>query len=216
WVETLDKRFMMLPPMCSLLMFEACAKPSTEQIEAAEKAIKEVQANDASTYIPDEYAKIEGTRSALKDEVTHQDGKLALFRDYGEVWQLAVTAKSEAERLKTEGTEKKEETKASALQAQQVAQEVVPATLALVVKAPIGRDRATLESIKADGEALQSSLNQVRMAIDTADYPIAQTQAKAIREKSQAVSREIETPLPRSERENPLRWRRNKVDLLYV
>ena len=176
-------------------MFEACAKSPTEQIEAVGKAIKEVQANDASTYIPDEYTKIDGTLSALKEEVTHQDGKLALFRDYGEVWQLAVTAKSEAERLKTEGTEKKEETKASALQAQQVAQEVVPATLALVVKAPIGRDRATLESIKADGEALQSSLNQVRMAIDTADYPTAQTKAKAIHEKSQAVSHEIKAAL---------------------
>ena len=89
WVETVDRRFMMPPAMCSLLMFEACAKPPTEQIGSAEKAIKEVQANDASTYIPDEYAKIDGTLSALKEEVTHQDGKLALFRDYGKIWQLA-------------------------------------------------------------------------------------------------------------------------------
>jgi len=107
WIGTVDKRFMMLPAKCSLLMLKACAKPPTEQIEAAEKAIKVVQANDASTYIPDEYTKIEGTLSALKEEVTHQDGKLALFRDYGKIWQLAVTKKSEAERLKTEGTEKK-------------------------------------------------------------------------------------------------------------
>jgi hypothetical protein len=181
--------------MSSLLMFEAYAKPPTEQIGSAEKAIKEVQANDASTYIPDEYAKIDGTLSALKEEVTHQDGKLALFRDYGEVWQLAVTAKSEAERLKTKGTEKKEETKASALQVQQVAQEIVTASVALVAKSPIGRGRAALESIKVDGEALKASLNQVRIAIDIADYPTAQTQAKAIHEKSQAVSREIETAL---------------------
>ena len=176
-------------------MLKACAKPPTEQIEAAEKAIKVVQANDASTYIPDEYAKIDGTLSALKEEVTHQDGKLALFRDYGEVWQLAVTAKSEAERLKTKGTEKKEETKASALQVQQVAQEIVTAPVALVAKAPIGRGRAALESIKVDGEALKASLNQVRIAIDIADYPTTQTQAKAIHGKSQAVSREIETAL---------------------
>jgi len=98
---------MMLPAKCSLLMLKACAKPPTEQIEAAEKAIKVVQANDASTYIPDEYTKIEGTLSALKEEVTHQDGKLALFRDYGKIWQLAVTKKSEAERLKRRDREKK-------------------------------------------------------------------------------------------------------------
>jgi hypothetical protein len=195
WIETVDKRFMMLPAKCSLLMLKACAKPPTEQIEAAEKAIKVVQANDASTYIPDKYTKIEVTLSALKEEVTHQDGKLALFRDYGKIWQLAVTEKSEAERLKTKGTEKKKETKASALQAQQVAQEAVTAPLALVAKAPIGRGRAALESIKVDGEALKASLNQVRIAIDIADYPTTQTHAKAIHEKSQAVSREIETAL---------------------
>lgn len=102
---------MMLLAKCSLLMLKACAKPPTEQIEAAEKAIKVVQANDASTYSPDKYTKIEGRLSALKEEVTHQDGKLALFRDYGKIWQLAVTEKSEAELLKTKGTEKKKRPK---------------------------------------------------------------------------------------------------------
>jgi hypothetical protein len=41
----------------------------------------------------------------------------------------------------------------------------------------------------------KSSLNQVRMAIDTADSPTAQTKAKAIHEKSLAASREIERAL---------------------
>jgi hypothetical protein len=177
-------------------------KPPTEKNEVAEKAIKAVQANDASTYIPDEYTKIEGTLSALKEEVTHQDGKLALFRDYGKIWQLAVTEKSEVERHKPKGTEKKE-TKASALQVQKVAQEAVTAPLALVAKAPIGRGRAVLESIKVDGEALKASLNQVRIVIDIADYPTTQTQAKAIHEKSQAVSREIETALAKIGKRKP-------------
>jgi hypothetical protein len=84
---------------------------------------------------------------------------------------------------------------AAALQAQQVAQEAVTATLALVAKAPTGKDRAAVESIKADAEALKASLNQVQEAIDAADYSAAQTKAKAIHEKSQAVSGEIEAAL---------------------
>lgn len=191
----MDKRFTMLPAMCALLILTACAKPPTEQIEAAEKAIKEAQASGASTYVPDEYAKIEGTLAALKKEETDQVGKFALFRDYGKVEQLAINAKSEAERLITEATKKKEEAKAAALQAQQAAQEAVKTTLELVAKAPAGKDRAALESIKADAEALKASLNQVQMALDTADYPTAQTKAKAIHEKSQAVSQEIEAAL---------------------
>ena len=191
----MDVRLAMLPVMCTLLMLTACAKPPTEQIDAAEKAVKEAQASGASTYVPDEYAKIEGTLAALKKEESDQEGKFALFRDYGKVEQLAITAKTEAERLTTEATKKKEEAKAAALQAQHVAQDAVKTTLELVAKAPAGKDRAALESIKADAEALKASLNQVQMAIDTADYPTAQTKARAIEEKSHAVSQEIETAL---------------------
>lgn len=191
----MNSRSTMLPVLCALLMLTACAKPPTEQIAAAEKAVSDAQQSGASTYVADEYAKVQGTLAALKKEVSDQDGKLAIFRDYGKVEQLAVAAKSDAERLKEEATKKKEDAKAAALQAQQVAQEAVAATLALVSKAPTGKDRAALESIKADAEALKASLNQVQMAIDTADYPVAQTKAVAIHEKSQAVSHEIEAAL---------------------
>ncbi|MDP1768098.1 MAG: DUF4398 domain-containing protein [Nitrospirota bacterium] len=191
----MNSRSTMVPVLCALLILTACAKPPTEQIEAAEKAVSDAQQSGASTYVADEYAKVQGSLAALKKEVSDQDGKLAIFRDYGKVEQLAVAAKSDAERLKAEATKKKDEAKAAALQAQQVAQEAVAATLALVAKAPTGKDRAALESIKADAEALKASLNQVQMAIDTADYPVAQTKAVAIHEKSQAVSHEIEAAL---------------------
>jgi len=41
------------------------------------------------------------------------------------------------------------------------------------------------------------------MAIDTADYPTAQTKVKAILEKSQAVSRKIETVLTKIGKRKP-------------
>ena len=188
-------RFRMVSTICILLLLAGCAKPPTEQIEAAERAIKDAQLSGAATYVADEYAKIEGTLAALKKEVTDQDGKFALFRDYGKVEQLAAAAKSDAERVKGEAVKKKEEAKAAAVQAQQVAQDAVKATLQLVGKAPAGKDRAALESIKTDVEALKASLNEVQMAIDKSEYLVAQTKAKAIQEKSQAVSHEIESAL---------------------
>ncbi len=191
----MNTRAAMLPVLCALLMLTACAKAPTEQVAAAEKAVTEAQQSGAATYVADEYAKIEGTMAALKKEVSEQDGKFALLRDYGKAEQLAAAAKSDAERVKVEAATKKEEAKAAALQAQQVAQEAVASTLALVAKAPTGKDRAALESIKADADALKESLNQVQTAIDAADYLAAQTKAKAIHEKSQAVSREIEAAL---------------------
>lgn len=199
----MNTRAAVLPVMCALLMLTACAKAPTEQIAAAEKAVTEAQQSGAATYVADEYAKIEGTMAALKKEVSEQDGKFALLRDYGKVEQLAAAAKSDAERVKVEAATKKEEAKAAALQAQQVAQEAVASTLALVAKAPTGKDRAALESIKTDANALKESLNQVQTAIDTADYPTAQTKAKAIHEKSQAVSQEIKAALAKIGKRKP-------------
>ncbi len=179
----------------AILLVTGCAKPPTEQIEAAEKAIKEAQQSGAATYAAEEYAKLEGALAALKKEVGDQDGKFALFRDYGKAEQLAATAKADGERVKTEAINKKEEAKAAALQAQQVAQEAVKSTLDLVARAPAGKDRAALEAIKNDAEALKGLLNQVQNALDKEDYPAAQAQAKAIHEKSQAISAEIQQAL---------------------
>ena len=183
------------PLVLAALLAAGCAKPPQEQIDAAEKALKEAQLRGAATYTADEYAKLEGTLAALKKEVTEQEGRFALVRDYGKAEQLAASAKADGERVTADAAKKKEEAKAAAHQAQQVAQEAVKSTLALVAQAPVGKDRAALEAIKNDAEALKASLNQVQLAIDKEDYPAAQTQAKAIHDKSQAVSAEIQNAL---------------------
>ncbi|HXV68202.1 MAG TPA: hypothetical protein VD738_04685 [Nitrospira sp.] len=186
-----------------VLLIGGCAKPPAEQIEAAERAVRDAQQGGAATYVAEEYAKLEGNLAALKKEVSDQDGKFALFRDYGKAEQLAASAKAEGERVKAEAAKKKEEAKTAALQAQQVAQEAVKSTLELVAKAPAGKDRAALEAIKTDVEALNASLNQVQSALDKEDFPAAQTQARAIHEKSQAISAEIEQALTKIGKKKP-------------
>ncbi len=177
------------------LLVSGCAKPPTEQVAAAEKAVLEAQQSGATMYAAQDYAKLEGALAAIKSEVTEQDGKFALLRDYGKAEQLATSTKADAERVKADAIKKKEEAKVGALQAHQVAQDAVKATLDLVAKAPVGKDRAAVEAIKSDVEALKASLNQVQLAIDKEDYLSAQTQSKAIQEKSQAVSAEIQNAL---------------------
>ena len=177
------------------LLAGGCAKPPSEQIEAAEKAVKDAQESGANLYAPEEYAKLEGTLEAMKKEAAEQDGKFGLFKDYGKAEQLATSTSTEAARIQAETATKKEEARAAALQAQQVAQDAVSSTLQLVDKAPVGKDRAAIEAIKNDADALKASLIDVQTAIDKEDYPAAQAQAKAIDEKSRAVSAEIQTAL---------------------
>lgn len=191
----MNMRHVVLPALCTLILVSGCAQPPVDQINVAEQAVKDAQQSGAATYVANDYAKIEGLMAALKKEVADQDGKFALLRDYGKAEQLAATTKTEAERVKADATKKMEEAKTAATQAQQAAQEVVNSTLDLVAKAPAGKDRAALESIKTDAEALKASLNDVQMMLDKADYLGAQTKAKAIQEKGQAVSKEIETAL---------------------
>jgi hypothetical protein len=177
------------------LLIAGCAQPPADQINAAEQAVKEAQQSGAATYVANDYAKVEGLLAAMKSEVAEQDGKFALLRDYGKAEQLAEATKAEADRVKADAAKRMEEAKFAATQQQQTAQAAVGSTLALVAKAPAGKDRAALESIKADAEALKASLNDVQMLLDKADYLGAQTKAKAIQDKAEAVSLEVETAL---------------------
>lgn len=181
--------------LCAMAITAGCAQPPAEQITAAEQAVQAAQQSGAATYLANDYAKIEGMVGALKKEVADQDAKFALLRDYGKAEQLAASTKAEAERVKADAIKKMEEAKFAATQAQQAAQDTVKTTLELVARAPAGKDRAALEAIKADAEALKASLTDVQMMMDKADYLGAQTKAKAIQEKGQAVSKEIETAL---------------------
>ncbi|MFN3682062.1 MAG: hypothetical protein ACK4VP_08490 [Nitrospira sp.] len=175
-----------------ILTAAGCAKPPSDAIEAAEQAVKNAREKGANVYVPEEYAKLEGKLTALKQELAEQEGKFAPFQDYGKVEELATSTAQEAAMVASAASQKKEEAKAAALQAQQVAQEAVTSVHDLLARAPVGKDRAAIESIKSDIEALTAALTQIQGSIDREDYQAAQAQAKAIDEKSRAISAEIQ------------------------
>ena len=76
-------RHLLLSIMGMCLLMSGCAQPPADQINAADQAVKDAQQSGAATYVPDDYAKLEGLLSAMKTEVAEQDSKFALLRDYG-------------------------------------------------------------------------------------------------------------------------------------
>jgi len=172
-----------------------CSKAPTEKVAAAEQAVNDARAAGAPKYLPEEFAKLESALMNAKHEIAEQDAKFGLVRDYEKADQMLVVAQADAGRLAAETGRKKEESKTSAVQTQQAAQGAVMNAQDLVAKAPVGKDRAAVEAIKADVEGLANSLPEVQKAIDAEDYQAAQAKAKAIQDKSQAVSAEIETAL---------------------
>lgn len=172
-----------------------CAKPPTDKLDAAEKAVADAKTAGAPTYLAEDYAKVEGLLANAKKEMSEQEAKFALLRDYGKAEELLVTAQAEAARVTTETGTKKEEAKNAAVQAQQAAQASVEEAQALVAKAPVGKDRAALEALKADAQGLTTSMAEVQKAIDAGDYLAAKANAEAIQEKSRALAAEVETAM---------------------
>ncbi|HSE57831.1 MAG TPA: hypothetical protein VLA99_03935 [Nitrospiraceae bacterium] len=172
-----------------------CANPPVDQIQTAERAVADARAAEAGKYAAEDLAKLEGQLTLLKKELDTQNEKFSLLRDYGKAEQLAATLTAEAQKLVQTSTAKKQEAQEAAARAIQAAQEAISSAQSLVAKAPIGKDRAAFEAIKHDAEALSLSLQEAQKALEQGEYLDAQYRAKAISDKAQSVSDEIERAL---------------------
>ena len=178
-----------------LLLAVGCAKPPTEKVSAAEKAVADARQAGAPQYMAEDFTKLESMLAGAKSEIAAQESKMAFLRDYSKAEQTLATVPTEAARVSGEAGKKKEEAKAAAVQAQQAAQAAVKGAQDLIEQAPVGKDRAALEAIKADADGLNNSLAEVQSAIEKEDFQGAQARAKAIQDKGQALATELQTAI---------------------
>lgn len=185
------KRILTILLAPALLLAIGCGQTPTDKLGEAEKAVTDAKLAGAQAYAAEDFAKLEGMLNNAKKEMDDQKAKFILFRDYGKTEQLLDSVKAETPKLIEETAKKKEEAKDAALKAHEAAKEAVKKAQALVSKAPVGKDRAAVEAIRNDAKALTASLNDVQMAMDTEDYLTAQAKAKAVQDKSLALSAEV-------------------------
>lgn len=185
------KRIMTMLLTPALLLVVGCGQAPTDKLSEAEKAVMDAKLAGAQAYVAEDFAKLEGMLNNAKKEMDDQNTKFVLFRDYGRTEQLLASVKAETPKLIEETAKKKEEAKGVALKTYEAAKEAVKKTQALVSKTPVGKDRAAVEAIKNDAKALTASLNDVQMAMDAEDYLTAQAKAKAVQDKSLALSSEV-------------------------
>jgi hypothetical protein len=187
---------MLLAPM--LLLAVGCSQAPNDKLAEAEKAVMDARLAGAQAYAAEDYAKLEGMLNNARKELEDQNAKFALFRDYGKTEQLLASVKAETPPLIEETAKKKAEAKEAALKAHDAAREAVKKAQALVAKAPVGKDRASVEAIRNDAKALTASLNDVQMAMDAENYLAAQAKAKAVQDKSVALSSEVRGALAKT------------------
>lgn len=185
------KRIMTMLLMPALCLAVGCSQAPNDTLGETEKAVMDAKLAGAQAYVAEDYAKLEGMLNNAKKELADQNAKFILFRDYGKTEQLLASVKAETPKLIEETAKKKAGAKDAALTAYEAARSAVKKTQALVARAPVGKDRAAVEAIKNDAKALTASLNDVQMAMDTEDYLAVQAKAKAVQDKSLALSSEV-------------------------
>ncbi len=173
-------------------LLSSCAEPPTEKLAAAQKAFEAAQGAGAAVYVKEDFAALEQELAGAKEELAKQEKALSIFRSYTEADRMLTRVADLAKQVESKATTKKEEAKAAALNMEKEAQQAVASAQELIAKAPTGKDRAAVESIKQDLTALESGLTSIHLLIEKGDYPGAEVQAKALKDKGLAVSDEIQ------------------------
>ena len=184
--------------IAALLLMSGCAQPPTEQLAAAQKAVDAAKAAGATDYAKDDFVKLEQQLALAKEELAEQDKTLSIFRSYTEADKMLVKLVETGGQVAAKAAQHKEAAKTAVLALEKEAQQAVASAKNLMEKAPTGKERAALETLKQEIARLESSFSAVHQLIEMGDYFGAEVQAKAVKEKGAAVSGEIQRAIDKA------------------
>lgn len=175
--------FWMMGLFLAFLM-AGCAKPPTQQMDAAKAAVEACKAEGADVYAADEFKKLNDDLQAALDQVT--------AKKYKQAKEMLIKVAADADALKATIPAKKEEAKNAAIAAQGEARTALDEAKALLEKAPKGKGtKADIEAFTADLKGLEDSFPEIQAAIDKGDFFGAKDKAVAIKDKAASISEQI-------------------------
>ncbi len=170
-----------------------CAKVPAEKVTAAETALSAAMSAEAQIYAPQAVAAARDSLNAAKAEIEAQNKSFVLMRRYGKATALLTAAETAATNAAQEATTRKAQVRANVETLMTNATAAVDSVATLLAKAPVGKDnRADVELMKADLEAMRTSLTDIRGLYDQGAYMDAQTKAEALMEQLNRMAAEIE------------------------
>ena len=169
-----------------------CSKPPTQEMEAAKAKLEAARTAQADQYAPTEWQAAQDAMNAADQEITAQNAKMALMRNYKQAKALVATADDAAGKAQEAAVAGKEKMKGEAEQLIANATAAIDSSQALMKKAPRGKEtKADLDLIQGDIDAAQSSLQEAQTAMTQTDYITAKAKAQAVIDKATQVSSEI-------------------------
>ncbi len=187
----------------AMVVVTGCAQSPMEQLEAAQKAVDVARAAGASEYAKEDFTALEQQFALAKDELAEQEKALSIFRSYADADKILIKVIESGGHVAAKAAQSKEVAKAAALAMEKEAQQVVASAMELMAKAPIGKERAALETIRQDLSGLEASVGAVHQLIEKGDYLVAEVQAKAVKDKGAAVSVEIQRAIDKAKGKKP-------------
>src|SRR5512134_1003776 len=181
--------------MAALLV--GCAKPPTQEMDAAKVAIDAAVAAGANKYAVEGLKSLNDAMAAAQDEVKKQEGKL--FKNYDNAKAMIAKVTADAAALKTETEQKKEQAKQEANDASAAAAAAVAQAKALLAEAPTGKGtKAEIEAMKADLAGIEGSLPEIATLITSEEYFAATDKAKAISAKAADISAQVQAAIDKA------------------
>ena len=181
--------------MATLLV--GCAKPPTQEMDAAKVAMDSAVAAGAGKYAVEGLKSLNDAWTAAQDEVKKQEGKL--FKNYDNAKAMIAKITADAAALKTEAEQKKEAAKQAANADAAAATAAVATAKALLAEAPTGKGtKAEIEALKADLAGIEGSAAEVTTLITSEEYYAASDKAKAISAKAAEISAQVQAAIDKA------------------
>ena len=175
-----------------------CAKPPTEEIEAAQAAVERARTAEADKYVPAEFSALEDSLNAALTAVEQ--------KKYDRARASAVNVVDMAERVVTRAIQEKARIKKETEDLIAQAQAAIDSVRSVLGVAPVAKGtKADIEQFRADLSALQASLSQARAAISREQFSEAKATAQTIQARANSLKAEIQAAI-----EKYKKWRRRR------
>jgi chromosome segregation ATPase len=178
----------------------SCAKPPTEELNAAKAAVQAARQAEADTYAPQTLAEAEGQLQQTEENITN--------KQYEPARNLALQAKATAERAQQEALQGKENARQEAQTALANAREAInTARVALETGPVMGKDaKETIEMLWANMTEVEGQLSEAESALGQEDLMAAGSQAMSAKAGAEGITVAVEDVMERSKKAEESMW----------
>jgi hypothetical protein len=181
------------------MLLASCAKAPLQDVDAAKAALQSAKDAEAERYVSGQYMDAKDSLDVALAEVEKQNAKFAWFRKYDDAKSMLQTAISNANAAKNSAVAEKDKVRKEAEDTLLQAQAAVASGRDLLTRAPKGKgERAAVEAIKADLDAVETSFAEVSNAITQGELMSARDKARASLDKANSLNDELKIAIEKT------------------